>query len=373
MRTARVPTLLMFVVAAFGVLVGCSRPEPMPEAVRAVRTITVQTGVASAPIEFSAEIQARVDTQLAFQVPGKLTRRNVEVGQVVRAGQVLAELDAADLRLGEQAAQAAVDAAVVQAAQTQSDLDRFTGLHAKGFISAAELESRTSAANAAAAQLEQARAQSKLQVNQAVYGRLLAPSDGVITAAHADAGMVVAAGQAVFRMAHAGPRDAVFTVPEQSVAALRSLMGVDGQLAVRLWGQPQDPLPATVREVAAVADPLTRTFRVRAELGHTAVDLGQTATVTLTHPARQGVIQLPLTALLQRGGQTLVWVFDPDQRTVRTQAVQVVDAVDNDALIVSSLSAGTEVVTAGVHVLTEGQQVTRLMTASVAASAASAR
>jgi RND family efflux transporter MFP subunit len=160
----------------------------------------------------------------------------------------------------------------------------------------------------------------------------------------------------VVRLAHAGPRDAVFSVPEDAVARMRPLQGRAGALKVRIWGA-TEALPATVREIAAAADPTTRTFLVKADLGRADVQLGQTATVLLELPRREGVAKLPLTALTQDQGRTSVWLVDPVTMTVRLQPIAVAGADGNTVLVGGGLTPGQRVVTAGVHVLTPGQKV----------------
>jgi RND family efflux transporter MFP subunit len=349
---------LLALLGLVGLLAGCSRPEPAPEPVRAVRTLVVQPATVAAERSFAAEVRARTESRLGFQVPGRLVRRLADVGQTVRAGQALAEIDPQDLRLAQSAAQAAVAAAEVNAAQAAADLRRFRDLQAQGFISAAELQRRETAARAADAQLAQARAQAAVQGNQAGYARLLAPAAGVVTATEAEPGAVLAAGQPVLRLAHAGPRDAVFSVPEDQVDGVRRLLGREGLLRVRGWGRADD-WPATVREVAAAADPATRTFLVRADLGAAPAELGQTATVSLPLPPRDGLIRLPLSAVRELGGRTVVWQLDPQAMTVAAREIQVAGADGNLALVGGGLAPGAEVVTAGVHVLSEGQKVTR--------------
>jgi RND family efflux transporter MFP subunit len=357
---------LLPLVLVTAVLLGCSRTAPAPEPLRAVRTLKVVAGDAPAAHEYATELRARTESALAFRVGGKLVRRSAEVGQAVAAGQVLAELDPQDLRLAQEAARAAVAAAEVSAAQARADLDRFRDLHAQGFISIAELQRRETTWKAAEAQAAQARAQADLQLNQAGYSRLTAPAAGVVTAVLAEPGAVLASGAPVVRLAYAGPRDAVFAVPEDQVEPLRALLGRPGAITVRPWGRAQ-PLPATLREVAAAADPVTRTFQAKADLGSARVDLGQTAALTLPLPPRRDVVRLPLSALLQQQGRTVVWRLDPATMTVHQQPVQVAGTDGNEVLIAGGLAAGAEVVTAGVHVLSEGQKVTRYAAAPVAA------
>lgn len=365
---------------ALALLGACSRPEPEAEPVRAVRTAVIASETAGGSVEYAAEVRARTESRLSFRVGGKITRRPVDLGDTVKAGQVLAQLDPQDLRLGEAAAQAAVRAAQVNYDLAAADLKRYRELKAQGFISGAELERRETTMQAAQAQLEQARAQAGVQGNQRAYTALVADSAGVITGVDADPGTVVAAGTPVLRLAHDGPRDVVFSVPEDRLNGLRALMGKPGAVQVTVWGDEAKPIPATVREVAAAADPVTRTFLVKADVGRAPVRLGQTATASIALPRVQGITKLPLPAVFEEQGRSAVWVVDPATMTVRAQPVQVGGAEGKEIVIVGGLQPGQRVVTAGVHVLTPGQKVTLYaergapvtVPAAPAASAASA-
>jgi len=361
-------------LAGLAVLAACSKPEPAPAPVRAVRTLTVAPQSAGGVQEYAGEVRARTESRLGFRVGGKIVRRDADLGDNVKAGQLLAQLDPQDLRLGQEAAKAALSAAQVNHDQAAADFKRFKELRDQGFISSAELERRETALKAALAQLEQARAQSSVQGNQAAYASLLADAKGVITAVEAEPGMVVAAGTPVLRLAHDGPRDVVFSVPEDKLALIRQLAGVPGRFSVKLWGDDGTALPASIREISAAADPVTRTFLVKADVGKAPVKLGQTATVRVELPQTAGVTKLPLTALKEEQGRSIVWLVDRQSMTVRAQAVQVAGADGNDAVITGGLQPGQVVVTAGVHVLNPGQTVKFYVEpgASAAASAASA-
>lgn len=361
-------------LAGLAVLAACSKPEPAPAPVRAVRTLTVAPQSAGGVQEYAGEVRARTESRLGFRVGGKIVRRDADLGDNVKAGQLLAQLDPQDLRLGQEAAKAALSAAQVNHDQAAADFKRFKELRDQGFISSAELERRETALKAALAQLEQARAQSSVQGNQAAYTSLVADAKGVITAVEAEPGMVVAAGTPVLRLAHDGPRDVVFAVPEDKLALIRQLAAVPGRFSVKLWGDDSTALPASIREISAAADPVTRTFLVKADVGKAPVKLGQTATVRVELPQTAGVTKLPLTALKEEQGRSIVWLVDRQSMTVRAQAVQVAGADGNDAVITGGLQAGQVVVTAGVHVLNPGQTVKFYVEpgASAAASAASA-
>ncbi len=351
------PPLLLAVLFS-ALMAGCSKQAAAPEPERAVRTQLVSTGTASASHEYAAEVKARVESRLSFRVSGKLLSRAVNLGDKVKAGQVLARIDAQDLKLAEAAAAAGVAAARTNRDQTAADYKRFVDLQRQGFISAAELERRESAFKAAQAQLDQAKAQADVQGNQAGYAQLIADAPGVVTGVDAEPGQVLTAGTPVVRIAQDGPRDIVFSVPEDQIARVRAAASLPGALKVRLWGGDKTS-PLTLREVAAAADPATRTFLIKADVGKLDVKLGQSATVVLDLPQTAGVVKLPLTAVLQQGGKTSVWVLDGASMTVKPVAVQVAGADGNEVVIAGGLSPGQEVVVAGVHVLNPGQKVKR--------------
>ena len=341
-------------------LAACSKPEPAPEPVRAVRSMTVASGSAGGTYEFAAEVKARTESRLGFRVGGKIVRRDADLGDSVKRGQVLAQIDAQDLRLGQDAARAGLAAAQANHDQSAADYHRFKELRDQGFISSADLERRDTTLKASQAQLDQAKSQASVQGNQAGYAVLTADASGVITGVDADPGTVVAAGAPVLRLAHDGPRDLVFSVPEDKAGLIKALGAQPGSFKVRLWGASGELLSATLREIAAAADPVSRTFLVKVDLGSAAsagVRLGQTATVVVELPKTTGVVKLPLSALKEEQGRSVVWVVDRASMTVKPVPVQVAGADGNEAVISGGLAAGTTVVTAGVHVLNPGQKV----------------
>lgn len=350
---------LAFLLLGATLLVACSRPAPQEEPVRAVKVLTVGASPLQSNLEFSGEIRPRIESRLGFRVGGKLIRRHVELGQTVKAGQILARLDPQDYALAVDAAQAQLGAALTNRDLAAADFKRFQELRAQNFISHAELERREATLKAAQAQLDQAQAQLSNQRNQSAYATLLADVNGVVTAIEAEPGQVLSAGQPVVRLAQDGPRDAVFSVPEDK----RTLMAPGGPVQVRVWPG-QTVLNGTVREVAASADPMTRTYQVKVGLsvtpGQTEPPLGATVTV-IPQQARDSepsAIKVPTTALRQLGQATAVWVLDPATMTVKSQTVEIASADGNEAVVAKGLTAGMQVVSTGVHVLTPGQKVT---------------
>lgn len=352
--------LVVTAALSAALLVACAPKPAAPEPVRAVRTLKLGQADARPEVAYAAEIRARTESDLGFRVGGKLVERLVELGQAVKPGQVLARLDAQDLQLGQASAQAAEAAARTNLDLATANLQRFQALYAQGFIGAAELERYQTAEKSARAQWDQARAQNQVQRHQADYAALRADAAGVITAVAAEPGQVVAAGTPVLRLAQEGPRDAVFALPETQVDAARALLGRAGAVSVQAWGS-DARWPATLREVAAAADPVTRTFLAKADVGAAKLRLGRTATVSLPRAEESGVVRLPLTALFSQNGQDAVWLLDGASLSVRVQPVKVARTEGAEVIVASGLKAGDEVVTAGTHLLAPGQVVKRFV------------
>ncbi len=337
-------------------LSACTQAPAPIEPVRAVKVLTVAAGSFDAAYEFSGEVKPRVESKLGFRVAGKLVKRQAEVGQHVKAGQLLAQLDPQDYALAADAARAQLAAAMTNRDLAAADYKRYKELKDQGFISGAELERRDTALKAGQAQLDVAQVQLKSQGNQTGYTQLKADVSGVIVGVDAEPGQVVTAGTPIVRIAQDGARDVVFSVPEDKVKQM--LVGAD--VKVRVWAENRN-LTGKIREVAAAADPVTRTFAIKVGLqGDAAPALGATVYVTpaaLAHAGAQ-VIKLPTSALKQDGKTSAVWVLDPATMTVKSQAIQIATADGNEAVIASGLQPGQLVVSAGVHVLSPGQKVT---------------
>ncbi len=337
-------------------LAACSKPAVQEEPIRAVKVFTVGISDFDASSEFAGEVRARVESRLGFRVAGKMVKRQVELGQRVRTGQVLAQLDAQDYKLAADAARAQLAAAATNRDLAAADFKRYKDLKDQNYISGAELERRETALKAAQAQYEQAQAQLSSQGNQAGYTSLVADVSGVVTAVEAEQGQVVSAGTPIVRIAADGPRDVVFSVPEDKVAALK----VGSPVAVRAWSQ-TGQWTGAVREIAASTDPVTRTFAVKVALaGAEPPALGTTVYALPSALGHAGVkiIKIPTSALKQDGKSSAVWVLDVSTMTVRSQPITVATADGNDAVISAGLEPGMQVVAAGVHVLSPGQKVT---------------
>ena len=343
-------------VAIVAALAACSQASAPVEPIRAVKVLTVGSSNFDSGYEFAGEVKPRVESKLGFRVAGKLIKRQAEVGQHVQAGQLLAQLDPQDYALAADAARAQLAAATTNRDLAAADYKRYKELKDQGFISGAELERRDTALKAGQAQLDVAQVQLKSQGNQTGYTQLKADVSGIVVAVNAEPGQVVTAGTPIVQIAQDGARDVVFSVPEDKVKQMK--LGAD--VKVRVWAENRD-LAGKIREIAASADPVTRTFAIKVSLsGADAPAIGATvyvAPAALAHAGTQ-VIKLPTSALKQDGKTSAVWVLDKTSMTVKSQPIQIATADGNEAVISSGLQPGQLVVSAGVHVLSPGQKVT---------------
>jgi RND family efflux transporter MFP subunit len=336
-------------------LAACGDGRKAEDPVRPVLTVTVAPGGATTRDVFSGEVRARVETDLAFRIGGKIAARLVDAGARVKKGQALARLDPEDARLAASAARAQLASAESDRALAKAELDRATDLLAKKFISQSAWDARQAAFAAATARADQARSQATLSGNQESYATLDADADGLVVSVSAEPGQVVAAGQPVLRLARDGELEVVVNAPEGQVGRFRP-----GQEVVAfLWADPATRFPGRVREIAGGADAVTRTFAVRVSLARVppAARVGMSATIAFQPSVDEELVVLPLTALVRDGDAAAVWVVDPKTSRVKRRAVRLGQFREDGATILSGLAAGEIVVAAGVHKLRDDQPV----------------
>ena len=339
-------------------LSACAGDAPPAEAPRTVLVVQPgkpgADGVAAAA--FAGEVRAMQESTLSFRVGGNLARRLVDAGEHVRQGQVLAELDPGDLSLQANAARAELAAAEADLARTRGDLARYRALLDGQLVSRSAYDAQLAAFRAAEGRANAARAQAAVAGNQSAYTRLRAPRDGVIASRMAEAGQVVAAGQPIFAMAADSGREVAISLPESRIRDFHT-----GQpAAVELWSAPGQRLPARIREIAAAADPQTRTYAARVALDADAgavVELGQSARVYIAEAAHGSGLRLPLAAVQRgEGGATSVWVVDGNH-ALRSRPVTLGPYGEASVPVLSGVGAQDWVVAGGGHLLREGEIV----------------
>ena len=330
------------------------KPEVAVAGPRPVQVEAVRMAPAVSPRVLSGTVRPRVETDLGFRVAGKIESRAVQAGDRVVAGQVLATLDAADLRLQLESAQAERAAATSAAHQAELERNRIADLRTKGWSTEQQFDRVRTAFDEAKARKERAGRQVELATNALGYAALRAEQAGIVTQTMAEPGQVVPAGQPILRLAPDGPREIAVAIPESEVALAR-----EGRAEATLWSQPGKSRPARLRELSPQADPSTRTFAARYEVAELGADtpLGLTATLELRPAAPADAARVPLSALVEAGNGPAVYVVNRQTNAVHRRAVTVVSYGAGEALLASGLAAGEWVVTLGVHLLREGMDV----------------
>jgi RND family efflux transporter MFP subunit len=317
-----------------------------------VMVTTARLESAAPAHRLAGTIRARTETDLGFRVGGKLSTRPAEVGAEVEAGDVVATLDDTDLRLELEAAEAGRAAARIALEKGEIDLARVTTLEEKGWASDQATDARTVDVEALRARLLQAERSVELAENALSYATLRAGVAGVVTETYAEAGQVVELGQPVVRIARAGDREAVVSVPEARVGAIRS-----AEAEVELWSEPGRRYPVALRELSPVADAATRTYEARFTLPEGADPaLGMSATVILAPVDGPATVTLPTSALIDTGAGPSVWVVGADER-LEARSVVVAGYGAGSARIATGLAGGERVVVLGAHRLEAGAPV----------------
>jgi RND family efflux transporter MFP subunit len=345
-----------FVPICFGLLLASCKPDTKVEApeIRPVRTVTVARGEAAETVVLTGHIRADDEPSFAFRLGGRVIGRPVNIGARVEAGEVLAKLDPENELSVLRSAEAALTAAQGQLNYARGDFERQRQLLANGHTPRARFDQADKALQNAQSQVDNAEAQLAIARDRVSWTTLSADAPGTVTAVGAEPSEVVQAGQMVVRLARQGGRDAVFDVPAQLLRSAPS----ESEIAVRLTDDPSVLATGRVREVAAQADPATRTFEVKVGLSDPpeAMRLGATVTGSVKL-ASEPVIAIPSSALTELNRQPAVWIVDPKNLTVSMRNVELLRHDPGTVVIAQGIETGDIVVTAGVQALHPGQKV----------------
>lgn len=326
-----------------------------PQSPRPVLSMVVSQKPVS-HLQITGTIEPRTRTELGFRILGRIATRNVDTGDLVRQGDVIALLDPLALELAVRSAQSDLSNARVQLDNAITTEDRQRTLARSRSGTEAALEEAEQARRSAEAAVAKARANLDKTEEQLDHATLRAEFDGVVTETSAEAGQVVSAGQSVVTIARPDERDAVIDIPQSAASYLRN----GDRFEVFLQIDANVTATGTVREIAPAADSATRTSRTKIALADPPASfrLGSVVTVSAMMDI-QPDIQVPTSAVLEKGGQTSVWVIDPSSKTValRKVAAAVGNAQAGTTAIENGIEAGERIVVAGVHKLADGQSI----------------
>lgn len=342
-------------MVALAALSGCGPQAEAPErAPEIVKTQTAAFEPIARTVSLTGTIAARVESKLSFRTAGRIAERRVDVGDHVKAGDVLATIETREQEADVQSAKATLQAAEATLAQAQSSFGRQKQLIESGFTTRSAFDTAQEQLRTAQGSVESARADVGTAEDQLSFTVLKADADGVITARDAEAGQVVSAAQTVFALARDGARDATFDVYE----ALLADAPPKDRIEIRLLSDRDVVAAATVREVSPTFDTTTGTVRVKMSLidPPAAMSLGA-AVYGVGKWIPKNLIALPWTSLAAGEAGPTVWVVDPQTKAVSQRPITVDRYRTGQILVSGGLKDGEIVVTAGGQLLRAGQVV----------------
>jgi RND family efflux transporter MFP subunit len=350
MRKFQILTAVLVAAA----LAGCEKKQPAAAQVRPVRTVTVERSAEGETVSLTGKVRAKDEVSFAFRLDGRMIRRPVNVGDILKPGEIVAQLDLQNQQNALRKAQANLASAEAALTQARLTFGRQQQLLAGGWTPRAKFDQAQQALLSAEADVDAAHAQVASAQDQLSYTVLFADAPGVVTATGATPGEVVRAGQMIVNVARQGGRDAVFDVSEQLIRTGPR----DPVVQIALTNDPSVRATGRVREVSPQADSATRTFPVKVGIidPPPAMELGSTVTGSIKLSAPSG-LQLPPSALTEADGRPAVWVVDPKSETVSLRNVDVSRYDPADVVVSQGLETGEIVVTAGVQALHPSQKV----------------
>lgn len=340
------------VLAGLFLLAGCTKAEPKQEpadAAPAVRIASVGAQQQAATIRGVGTVSLRREASLGFTSAGRIARLNVNEGDSVRAGQVLAALDTTTVA-------ADLTRARAERERAAAEFRRSSNLMAQGWITRPRFENAQASLQAADASVSAARF-------QATNATITAPGGGIVLARLAEPGQVVATGTPVLVIGEAAS-GYVLRVPLSDRDAARLVEGVPARVTLAALGN--RPIVGRVIEIAGRGDRATGTFTVEIALpadarlrsGHIGEAVITASTQTVT------ALTVPATAIFAaRAGEGFVYVIDRANRRVRLRRVTIADATDGGIEVTGGLSRGELIATSRVDRLKDGQVIAPIGTA----------
>ncbi|WP_051280268.1 efflux RND transporter periplasmic adaptor subunit [Anaerovorax odorimutans] len=318
-----------------------------------VKTMEISKTGDKSEYSYAGEVCAEYESNLAFQVGGKIIKRNVALGDTVHEGDVLFEIDSQDVEQGVSIKAAAVSAARSQYALAKDNLDRFTDLYQNGAATQLDYQNAQNSFQAASSALQQANAAYTQGRNQLDYCRLVSDKSGIISDINVEEGQVVSAGQVVVTIIQDDNLQVKVNIPENKIDSIKVSSNVD----ITFWALKGIEVKGNVSEISPVADAASRTYEVTLDLINPPKDIkpGMSAMVVILPDNPQKNIFVPLEAIYQVTSDSAVWIVENNM--VRQQMVKVGEFSGNNVKIEKGLKDGDVIVTAGVHRLFDGQQV----------------
>lgn len=335
--------ILLTVISLFG---GCGKEKKKNELdlpIRPVNYVVVQDDKGYREKEFSGTIVPEILTTLSFRVTGNVEKRVVDLGDRVKAGDVLATLDPTDYQLNYDKA-----SALYKNAKSTFERDRI--LYLEGSISKAEYDRSQ-------ADYKAREAESNTAKQQLGYTRLVATATGEVAQVEAEVNETVKAGQPIFVVNEIGGLEVEFTIPDVDINIIK--VNQEAEIIVTATGE---KVKGVVSNVGSISSAYGKTYPVKAKILNYSETIkpGMIANIRLRRETKSEKTVPALSIQQKENGEKYVYVIDNIKDGVGTISKRIVELDEISAKnisIISGLSSGDKVVTDGATVVYEGQKV----------------
>lgn len=360
----------LFLLFATLFISGCSgekNRETVPvQVVKGVTLETIKLSDLPETLEVVGTIKARTVALVSSRIPGSVVALHANAGDRVGKGELLARLEASELKAQSMGSAAAIEDAHAGVAEAKSrskladaTFERYKKLYEDQALTRQEFEQKQAERDLARqgllrveARLRQAEEAGRATSAIADYARITAPFAGVVALRQVELGSTVFPGQPLFTVEDEGSYLLELAVPESFGSKIR--VGTPLVATIDASGA---TVSAKVTEVAPASDPANRTFMVKAALSGTkGLRSGMFARASLELGSSASRLLLPKTAVFERGALTAVWVVDQEQ-IARMRLVKPGRELAGKIEVLSGVSSGERVVVAGVEKLVDGVRV----------------
>ena len=342
-------------------IIGC-QPEPTEQApvIRPVRTITVVSTAGERQRIFTGTAKAGQETTLSFKVSGTILQLNINVGDRVRKGSVIAALDLRDYNLRVQEAQAALVRSQAEARNASANYDRVRLLYENRSVSQSELDAARSNAESTRALVISAQRQLDQATLAASYTRLTAPVDGSVVAVNVEAGENVQLGQSIAVLASGQRIEVQTSIPGSLITGVHN----GDEVVVTFDALPARFYKALITEVGVATAAQSVTYPVTAQLVQTTPEVlpGMAANLQFIFKSKDATERyiVPPVSVGEDADGRYVFTVDPAEEgygLIRKKSVTVGSLTAQGLEVLAGLSDGKVVVTAGISKIKDGQKV----------------
>lgn len=345
------------------VLAGCEgEAPPMEEVVRPIKAVKVADLDAFGERFFPGQAKATQELELSFRVAGPLITRPVDVGTVVKEGDVVARIDPREYEVNLRSVQGQLSEGQAALKRAEADYRRMLSIQKEdpGAVSQSAVDRAAESRDRAKASIDSLAASVDAAKDQLDYTVLNAPFDGIVVATYVENFEDVRAKQPIVRIVDDSRIEMTISIPENLISYAPLVKNIE----VTFDAFPDQPLPAEIKEIGNEASVTTRTYPMTLIMDQPQgfkILPGMAGTATGTAPAEldQVAVVVPVSAVFspEDVAQSFVWIIDQQDKTVARREVKVGELTSRGLQILDGLAPGELIATAGVHYLREGQPV----------------